>query len=182
MKNMRSRLLIPLALILGLLVSACGNKSGSALTITFPTDDSVIHVAQDETDQYFYWHWSPGYITMSVDALPQTNDPACPYAPLIFQPHDNGGSFRGIPITPIQKECSTEAPSGEVSYSWIPNSLGLHTLTVDLVITLEDGTQEIITSNSITVCVLNDPYRPVKDISIGEISADCNPNSPTAIP
>ncbi|MBI5351573.1 MAG: hypothetical protein HZB50_02935 [Chloroflexi bacterium] len=179
---MSSRSLIPLTLILCLLISACGNIPGSALTITFPADDSVVYVAQDETDQYFYWHWSPGYITMSVDVLPQTNDPACPYAPLVFQPHDNGGSFRGIPITPIQKKCSTEAPSREVSYSWIPNSLGLHTLTVDLVITQDNGTQRTITSNSITVCVLNDPYRPVKDIAIGEVSADCNPNSPKVIP
>ena len=186
---MRTRFSILLTFFLCFSVSACGNNPESnpdpgpgashtgGLSITFPAHGSEIFVAQDPSDQYFYWHWTPGYITMVVNELPRTNDTACPYAPLVFNLSDNGGPFRGAANTPLKNTCSTEAPNPEVSYSWDPDTLGVHTLTAELVIDIGNGNQRTISSDSITVCVLNDPSRPVKSIPVGSVSADCKPTA-----
>ena len=179
---MRSRSLVLLIASFCLILSACGNTPDPVLTITFPLNGSTIYVSQNSSDQPYYWHWSPGNITMSVDVVPRMNNSACPYPPAVFQPRDNGGSFRGVPITPIQTSCSTVEPSREASYTWIPNTLGLHTLTTELVVFLSDGTQKVFTSNSITICVLNDPIHPAQNIEIGPVSADCNPTFSTVTP
>ena len=176
---MRSR--FPILLTILLLLSACGKAPGPVpvkdpgIKITFPADGADILVAQDPSDQYFYWHWTPGYVTLWLAELLPSSDPDCPYAPMVFNLYDNGGTFRGEVITPLEKNCSKTAPAPEVSYSWDPDTLGLHTLSAELVFTLPDGTTKTFTSNSITVCVLNDPSRPVPSIPLGKVSAKCSP-------
>ncbi len=180
-------LLLTGVLLIGMLLSACGpSVQDPHVRITFPANGSVIYVSQTSSDSRGYWHWNPGYITFTADSVPRSSDPSCPYPPFMVNPSDNGGGFRGLPLSQTQGTCTDTPPAPSFTVSWIPNSLGLHTITGEVDVfppsSQLGGHVAYQVTNPITVCVLNDPSSPAQDIPIGSTSATCNPVPPTPTP
>ncbi len=174
--------------LISLILSACGgtNVPDPHVRITYPADGAVIYVSQLPSDAQSFWHWNPGYITFRADSVPSSTDSTCPYPPFSIFPRDDGGGFRGLPLSPTQDSCSNTPPSPTFTVSWIPNTLGLNTISAEVDIyppTDQLGghfTYQV--ANPITVCVLNDPDHPSPDITIGRTSPTCNPVPLTPTP
>ena len=66
--------------------------------------------------------------------------------------------------------------------TWIPDSLGLHTLSAEVIVLFSDGRDRVFSSSSIDVCVMADPAHPPQDMPVGRVTAECNPNPPTPVP
>lgn len=177
---MYARYLVVVIAATALMVSSCGEIPDPRVRIISPQNGAVILVSEGTTPHF--WQWSPGTITFTADNIPQPGGGECPYPAVMINPRDNGESFRGIPVNPSTGTCSSTPPSQEESWTWIPNSLGLHTLSAQVIIIFSDGRYREFTSTSINVCVMADPNRPPQDIPIGQVTADCNPAPPTVTP
>jgi hypothetical protein len=177
---MRTRYLVTLLSAGSLLINGCGSLPNPHVRITFPRNGAIIPLSEGTAS--YVWQWTPGYITFSIDNIPQLNDSSCPYPAVLINPRDNGGTFVGLPTMPTSSNlCSSTAPSPEQSFTWKPQSLGLHTLSAQIIVITDNGNYQNYESDSVTVCVTGDPSHPPQNITLGRSSANCYPLTPTPV-
>jgi hypothetical protein len=127
-------------------------------------------------------------INFSIGAIPATNDPLCRDLTFQVQASDNGHSIgeslTGAPDRFPTGSCSSGAASlaQNTSWTWFPQSLGLHTLNAVIFVTNDTGDHRQYNSNSVTVCVLGDPLSPPQNIPVGLTSPGCHPPVPAPVP
>jgi hypothetical protein len=164
--------------IVSVLITGCSSLPDPHVRITRPQNGSVWTLSENLLLQNN--NLVPDYSTIDVvfqlDVIPPTNDPSCQYPAVLVEPRDNGGSFIGAPAaTYVTGSCTSGPPIREQGFVWHPQSLGLHTLSAHIIVLNDTGASREFDSDSVTVCVVSDPFHPPQDIPVGRSDADCHP-------